>query len=162
VEIKNYGRLCRADAEQSEESWMQQELVGCEFKDERLGKRFSMVLRQLSVRWVENVVDTMAALSDPGRCVHIGDHEADIYELFVPPTTWARISSCERAPTVWPRTGQQRLRQKWGKQTWRVCTASRYKAGTAIFPRLYLKSSIGGCWFSRGATAGSGAASEGR
>ena len=27
---------------------MQQELAGCEFRDERLGKRFSMVLRQLS------------------------------------------------------------------------------------------------------------------
>lgn len=44
MEIKNYGRLCRADAEQSEESWMQQEMAGCEFTDER----FIMVLRQLS------------------------------------------------------------------------------------------------------------------
>ena len=35
-----------------------------------------------SVRWVENLVDTTAALGDPGRCVHIGDREADIYELF--------------------------------------------------------------------------------
>ena len=35
-----------------------------------------------SVRWVENLVEATAALGAPGRCVHIGDREADIYELF--------------------------------------------------------------------------------
>lgn len=28
------------------------------------------------------MVDTTATLGDPGRCIHIGDREADIYELF--------------------------------------------------------------------------------
>jgi len=35
-----------------------------------------------SNRWVENLVDTTAALGEPNRCVHIGDRAADIYELF--------------------------------------------------------------------------------
>jgi hypothetical protein len=35
-----------------------------------------------SVRWVDNLVATTALLGDSGRCVHIGDREADIYELF--------------------------------------------------------------------------------
>ena len=34
---------------------MQQELAGCEFRDERLGKRFSMVLRQLSEGTAESI-----------------------------------------------------------------------------------------------------------
>ena len=48
-------RSCRADAEQSEESWTQGELVGCQFKDERLGKRFSMVLKQLAEGTAESI-----------------------------------------------------------------------------------------------------------
>ena len=46
---------CRADAEQSEESWTQGELTGCQFKDERLSKRFSMVLKQLAEGTAESM-----------------------------------------------------------------------------------------------------------
>ena len=35
-----------------------------------------------SVRWLENLKQSTATLGDPGRCVHIGDRESDIYELF--------------------------------------------------------------------------------
>jgi len=35
-----------------------------------------------SVRWLDNLKQSMELLSDPGRCVHIGDRESDIYELF--------------------------------------------------------------------------------
>ena len=45
----------QADAEQSEESWTQRELAGCQFKDERLGKRFGMVLKQLSEGTAESI-----------------------------------------------------------------------------------------------------------
>ncbi|MBI5688996.1 MAG: transposase [Verrucomicrobia bacterium] len=45
----------QADAEQSEESWRQRELVGCHFKDERLSKRFSMVLKQIAEGTAESI-----------------------------------------------------------------------------------------------------------
>ena len=35
-----------------------------------------------SVRWLENVTRSTHELGDPGRCVHVGDREADIFELF--------------------------------------------------------------------------------
>lgn len=35
-----------------------------------------------SVRWLENMRRSVALLGEPGRCVHIGDRESDIYELF--------------------------------------------------------------------------------
>jgi hypothetical protein len=35
-----------------------------------------------SSRWLENVRQATANLGDAGRCVHIGDRESDIYELF--------------------------------------------------------------------------------
>jgi hypothetical protein len=35
-----------------------------------------------SIRWLENLQQSTALLNDPERCVHIGDRESDIYELF--------------------------------------------------------------------------------
>ena len=35
-----------------------------------------------SFRWLENLRQSTALFDDPGRCVHIGDRESDIYELF--------------------------------------------------------------------------------
>jgi hypothetical protein len=35
-----------------------------------------------SIRWLENIRQSTALLNDPDRCVHIGDRESDIYELF--------------------------------------------------------------------------------
>lgn len=35
-----------------------------------------------SFRWLENIRQSVALLGDPGRCVHVGDRESDIYELF--------------------------------------------------------------------------------
>jgi hypothetical protein len=35
-----------------------------------------------SFRWVENMKQSTELLGDPGRCVHIGDRESDIFELF--------------------------------------------------------------------------------
>jgi hypothetical protein len=35
-----------------------------------------------SVRWLENLKQSTKLLDEPSRCVHIGDRESDIYELF--------------------------------------------------------------------------------
>jgi Transposase DDE domain len=35
-----------------------------------------------SFRWLENLKQSTALLNEPHRCVHIGDRESDIYELF--------------------------------------------------------------------------------
>lgn len=35
-----------------------------------------------SIRWLENLRQSTALFDDPARCVHIGDRESDIYELF--------------------------------------------------------------------------------
>jgi Transposase DNA-binding len=38
--------------------------------------------RKESFRWLENMRQSTALFADPARCVHIGDRESDIYELF--------------------------------------------------------------------------------
>jgi hypothetical protein len=35
-----------------------------------------------SIKWLENLKQSTALLGEPRRCVHIGDRESDIYELF--------------------------------------------------------------------------------
>ena len=35
-----------------------------------------------SYRWIENLRDSNALLGDPGRMIHVGDRESDIYEFF--------------------------------------------------------------------------------
>jgi Transposase DNA-binding len=35
-----------------------------------------------SVRWLENLQQSTKLLEEPSRCIHIGDRESDIYELF--------------------------------------------------------------------------------
>jgi hypothetical protein len=35
-----------------------------------------------SVRWLQNLRQSTELLGDPSRCIHIGDRECDIYELF--------------------------------------------------------------------------------
>ncbi len=35
-----------------------------------------------SIRWLDNLRQSTELLADAGRCVHIGDRESDIYELF--------------------------------------------------------------------------------
>jgi hypothetical protein len=35
-----------------------------------------------SFRWLENMRQSMALFGDPARCIHVGDRESDIYELF--------------------------------------------------------------------------------
>src|SRR5690606_30624832 len=35
-----------------------------------------------SFRWLENMRQSIALFGDPARCIHVGDRESDIYELF--------------------------------------------------------------------------------
>lgn len=41
------------------------------------------IMEKESVRWLENMRQATALLGDPGRCVHIGDRESDLYDLFL-------------------------------------------------------------------------------
>ena len=68
------------------------------FGDVRLERRFKTLLAELSermgssipfpveekesFRWLENLRQSSRWLAEPARCVHIGDRESDIFELF--------------------------------------------------------------------------------
>ena len=78
-----------------------------------------------SVRWLENLRQSTELLGEASRCVHIGDREADIFELFCAareagPTSWSA-----RASTGWPATGAPRSRRRWSASRSGVPTRSR-------------------------------------
>lgn len=62
--------------------WSRDKFKGANALRSRInGTRVSIEDKE-SVRWLNNMLLSCARLGDPARCVHIGDREADIYELF--------------------------------------------------------------------------------
>ncbi|SAK84056.1 Transposase for transposon Tn5 [Caballeronia catudaia] len=62
-----------------------------------------------SFRWIENLRQSTTRLGDPDRCVHIGDRESDIFELF--------CAACELGTHFLVRTCSNRLAGDEGEQT---------------------------------------------
>jgi hypothetical protein len=60
--------------------------------------------RKESVRWLDHLRRSTELIGAPDRCVHIGDRESNIYELFCPGRAiWARAFWSAVASTAWPR-----------------------------------------------------------
>lgn len=62
--------------------WTRREFKGCNALKEKINPTRVPVEQKESYRWLENVKQATALFDDPRRCVHIGDRESDIYELF--------------------------------------------------------------------------------
>jgi hypothetical protein len=62
--------------------WSRDEFYGCNQLKKRVNPTRIPIEQKESYRWLENVRQATARLAEPERCVHIGDRESDIYELF--------------------------------------------------------------------------------
>jgi hypothetical protein len=62
--------------------WTRDQFKGCNALKQKINPTRVPIERKESFRWLENVKQSTALLDDPRRCVHIGDRESDIYELF--------------------------------------------------------------------------------
>jgi len=62
--------------------WTRDEFKDCNALKKRINPTRVPIERKESYRWLENVRQSTALFSHPERCVHIGDRESDIYELF--------------------------------------------------------------------------------
>lgn len=63
-------------------AWTRKKFKGCTALKRRINPTRVPIEEKESVRWIDNLRESTAVLGDPGRCVHIGDRESDIYELF--------------------------------------------------------------------------------
>jgi Transposase DNA-binding len=62
--------------------WNRDKFHGANALKRRINPTRVPIEKKESIRWLENVRQSTALLNDPDRCVHIGDRESDIYELF--------------------------------------------------------------------------------
>lgn len=78
-----------------------------------------------SIRWLENMRQSTALLDDPDRCVHIGDRESDIYELFC---------SLGLVLIASPAMEHTPFQMKCRRLSFAAFTASRFATNAAIGP----------------------------
>src|SRR5271170_4658348 len=62
--------------------WTRKKFKGTAALKKKINPTRVPIEKKESIRWLENVQQSTELLGDPGRCVHIGDRESDIYELF--------------------------------------------------------------------------------
>src|SRR5215469_15133117 len=62
--------------------WTRKKFKGTAALKKKINPTRVPIDKKESVRWLENVRQSTELLGDAGRCVHIGDRESDIYELF--------------------------------------------------------------------------------
>ena len=62
--------------------WSRKEFKDTAKKRSKVNFTRIRIEKKESFRWIENLRQSTARLGDPDRCVHIGDRESDIFELF--------------------------------------------------------------------------------
>jgi hypothetical protein len=62
--------------------WTRKKFKGTAALKKKINLTRIPVEKKESVRWLDNLTQATALLNDPARCIHIGDRESDIYELF--------------------------------------------------------------------------------
>ncbi len=62
--------------------WSRKKFKGANALKKKINPTRVPIEEKESIRWLQNLEQSTARLNDPARCVHIGDRESDIYELF--------------------------------------------------------------------------------
>ena len=62
--------------------WTRSKFKGTNALKRKVNPTRVLIEAKESVRWLENLKQSTSLLDEPSRCIHIGDRESDIYELF--------------------------------------------------------------------------------
>jgi hypothetical protein len=62
--------------------WTRKQFKGCNALKKKINPTRVPIAEKESIRWLENLRQSTALTSNPRDCVHIGDRESDIFELF--------------------------------------------------------------------------------
>lgn len=62
--------------------WTRDKFKGCNALKKKINPTRVPIEEKESIRWLDNLRQSMALMGQPQRCVHIGGRESDIYELF--------------------------------------------------------------------------------
>ena len=62
--------------------WTRKKFKGCNALKKHINPTRIPIEQKESVRWLENMEQSTILFNDPSRCIHVGDRESDIFELF--------------------------------------------------------------------------------
>jgi len=62
--------------------WSRQKFKGTNALKKKINPTRVPIEEKESIRWLQNMQQSTELIAEPERCVHIGDRESDIYELF--------------------------------------------------------------------------------
>jgi transposase-like protein len=62
--------------------WTRKKFKGTAALKKKINPTRIPIEKKESIRWLENLKQSTQLLDHPGRCIHVGDRESDIYELF--------------------------------------------------------------------------------
>jgi hypothetical protein len=62
--------------------WTRKKFKGTNARKRAVNPTRVPIEQKESIRWLENLTRSTERLGEPSRCVHVGDREADIFELF--------------------------------------------------------------------------------
>jgi hypothetical protein len=62
--------------------WTRKKFKGCNALKKKINPTRVPIEKKESIRWLENLRQSTALFEAPDRCIHVGDRESDIYELF--------------------------------------------------------------------------------
>lgn len=62
--------------------WTRKKFKGCNALKKDVNPTRIPIEQKESVRWLENMKQSTMLFNDPSRCIHVGDRESDIFELF--------------------------------------------------------------------------------
>ncbi len=62
--------------------WTRKKYKGCDALKRKINPTRVPIEEKESFRWIENLRQSTALFGEPQRCIHVGDRESDIYELF--------------------------------------------------------------------------------
>ena len=62
--------------------WTRKQFKGCNALKKKVNPTRVPIVEKESIRWLENLRQSTALTGNPRDCVHIGDRESDIFELF--------------------------------------------------------------------------------
>lgn len=62
--------------------WTRDRFKGCTALKRKVNPTRIPIEQKESVRWLDNLRQSTALLQSPDRCIHVGDRESDIYELY--------------------------------------------------------------------------------
>jgi hypothetical protein len=78
--------------------WTRSKFKGTNALKRKINPTRVRIEEEESFRWLENLKQSTALLGEPQRCVHIGDRESDIYELFCAAQVSIPVEKVARIP----------------------------------------------------------------